>query len=67
MKLVFILFFLGWSSDEINLIKKYFNTYITEKTYPSSTQIKEFLENNNCIDRSVPVIKAKIQHLMKQK
>ncbi|KAF2886898.1 hypothetical protein ILUMI_19275, partial [Ignelater luminosus] len=56
----------NWSNKELLLLKKEFFTYISKGTYPSGEQIKEFLNKTN-IDRTVAVVKSKIQHLIKIK
>ncbi|CAG9827439.1 unnamed protein product [Diabrotica balteata] len=56
--------FACWSSAEINVLKDEFKEFINKKTYPSSNEIKDFLNKTNT-DRSVAVIKSKIQHIIK--
>ncbi|KAK5648222.1 hypothetical protein RI129_003114 [Pyrocoelia pectoralis] len=54
----------GWSNEEITLIKERFKSSIRKKNYPSGEEIKEFIKKSK-IKRTVPVIKSKIQHLIK--
>lgn len=58
--------FLGWSNGEIKLIKEEFQTFIRRNIYPSSTEVRHFIEKTKS-SRSVPVIKSKLQHLIKLK
>lgn len=59
-----IILFLAWSDKEISALKKCFKEDITKRTYPSNQKIKDFMKQNKS-NRSVPVIKSKIQHLIK--
>ncbi|XP_025830428.1 uncharacterized protein LOC112904510 [Agrilus planipennis] len=53
-----------WSPNEVSLLKKTFQKYLIKGSYPSTEEIRKFL-NKNCIDRKPVVVKAKLQHLRK--
>lgn len=46
------------------LLKEHFGSYIKQKKYPTGKKIKDFKDQTK-MDRTVLVIKSKIQHLMK--
>lgn len=48
------------------MVKNHFQSFLDENSYPSGDKIKEFIKINK-LDRSVPVVKAKIQHLFRLK
>jgi hypothetical protein len=54
----------GWTAAEVDALKKQFDSYIKKKNYPSGQQIKDFLQKKN-INRTVIVVKSKLQHLIK--
>lgn len=56
--------FLGWSVEEVNLLKEHFGTYIKDNKYPSAEKIKAFIKQTG-LTRTPPVIKSKLQHLSK--
>lgn len=59
-----IIFLLDWTDAEIKQLEKQFRRYIHSKTYPPTKEIQEYIKTTG-IKRSVAVIKAKIQHLIK--
>ncbi|KAK9718019.1 hypothetical protein QE152_g23423 [Popillia japonica] len=54
----------NWTDAEIKQLEKQFRRYIHSKTYPPTKEIQEYIKTTG-IKRSVAVIKAKIQHLIK--
>ncbi|KAB0790383.1 hypothetical protein PPYR_15247 [Photinus pyralis] len=56
----------GWRTEEIDLLKTHFRDFINKSTYPSGSQINDFIKATNST-RSVLVIRSKIQHILKQK
>ncbi|KAG5863796.1 hypothetical protein JTB14_017397 [Gonioctena quinquepunctata] len=56
----------GCSTDEeVSLLKDNFGSCIENKSYPSAQDLKEFIKKT-AICRIVPVIKAKLQQLLKK-
>lgn len=55
---------LGWAAAEVDALEKEFASYIQKKTYPSGQKIKEFIQKKS-INRTVTVVKSKLQHLIK--
>ncbi|XP_044760146.1 uncharacterized protein LOC123317607 isoform X2 [Coccinella septempunctata] len=54
----------AWTDEEIEVLKREFGDYIKKNIYPSGAEIKEFMEKWR-LNRSVKIIKSKIQHLIK--
>ncbi|KAJ8944580.1 hypothetical protein NQ314_009451 [Rhamnusium bicolor] len=54
----------SWSQYEVDLLRSTFEDEIKNGLYPTSKAIQDFSSKNG-ISRSVIVIKAKIQHLIK--
>lgn len=65
MHFITLLYFAAWSHIEVKLLRQHFATFIDRKVYPPAGDIKSFMEKNK-INRTVAVIKAKLQHLMKK-
>lgn len=57
-------YLLVWTLEEIKLIEDRFGSFIQKKIYPSGEEIKKMIKTTK-INRTPPVIKAKLQHLMK--
>ncbi|XP_050509409.1 uncharacterized protein LOC126886500 isoform X2 [Diabrotica virgifera virgifera] len=55
----------SWSNKEVKLVETHFQEFINENGYPSNREIREFIAASK-IKRTVPVIKSKIQHLIKK-
>lgn len=66
IKVIYFKIFSAWSDADIKKLETKFKTFITRNIYPSGQEIKSFLSKHK-MNRSVPVVKAKLQHLMKQK
>lgn len=69
-KLLFITFclfeyFSAWSAEETSSVKTYFKNFIEDHNYPSGEQIKKFIDEKK-FNRTVSVIRAKLQHLINQ-
>lgn len=58
--------FLEWTDLEVTLVKKHFGELIKQEKYPSTSDIKKFIEQYKWT-RDPKVIKAKLQHLIKTK
>nr|CAI5857518.1 unnamed protein product [Callosobruchus analis] len=55
----------AWSVDEIAAIKKHFANNLKEGRYPSKSVMEDFIDSSQS-KRSVPQVRAKLQHLMRQ-
>ncbi|KAG5869002.1 hypothetical protein JTB14_035066 [Gonioctena quinquepunctata] len=55
----------GSTDEEVALLKDNFGSCIENRRYPSAQDLKEFIEKT-AISRTVPVIKAKLQQLLKK-
>ncbi|KAG5881718.1 hypothetical protein JTB14_037934 [Gonioctena quinquepunctata] len=55
----------GLTDKEVALLKDNFGSCIENKSYPSAQDLKEFIEKT-AISRTVPVIKTKLQQLLKK-
>lgn len=55
----------AWTADELKALKREFRSEMNKGVYPSGSQINAFLSKSG-IKRSVAVVKAKLQHLMKK-
>ncbi|CAH0556875.1 unnamed protein product [Brassicogethes aeneus] len=53
----------GWTNIEVDLLTNHFKSFIETKTYPSGSAISQWIQANK-INRTVPVVKSKIQHLV---
>ncbi|KAF5307102.1 hypothetical protein FQR65_LT18464 [Abscondita terminalis] len=56
----------GWSKTDTNLVSKIFAKYIKNGTYPNTNDLKTFIQKTK-MNKTVSVIKSKIQHLIKLK
>ena len=57
----------SWSSQEIQTLRNTFADKINQGMYPSGKLIKLALSQNTCLEkRTVPNVRAKIQHLIKK-
>uniref|UniRef100_A0A6P7G7B3 Uncharacterized protein LOC114336700 n=1 Tax=Diabrotica virgifera virgifera TaxID=50390 RepID=A0A6P7G7B3_DIAVI len=54
-----------WSKKEVELVETHFQQFINQNGYPSNRQIRDFIGTSK-IKRTVPVIKSKIQNLIKK-
>ncbi|KAG5870601.1 hypothetical protein JTB14_017818 [Gonioctena quinquepunctata] len=55
----------GSTDKEVALLKDNFGSCIENKSYPSAQNLKEFIKKT-AISRTVPVIEAKLQQLLKK-
>ncbi|KAG5895254.1 hypothetical protein JTB14_036409 [Gonioctena quinquepunctata] len=55
----------GSTDKEVALLKDNFGSCIENESYPSAQDLKEFIKKT-AISRTVPVIKAKLQQLIKK-
>ncbi|KAK9879323.1 hypothetical protein WA026_004176 [Henosepilachna vigintioctopunctata] len=56
----------GWKNEEIALIEKEYSYFIEYGVYPSGKQMNTFLMENK-MTKTVPILRSKIQHLIRMR